>query len=251
MVLAVGCLDVTLGITFNSDGSGSLEFEVEVSQEFLYEVVESGEFDSGRDELELSREDACNLLMGRSLLRPPFVNVALSGVWFESKTGISADGASCRTIMRVAWAAEHADLIFEDVENGDGPIVRRVSPDGWRIELPMGDEVTEPIFTELDEVTIEVSATLPGNPVEHNADRVSSDCGSSTFSWDVDIAESRGHLVAESDGQDDCGGGGNPGPIVAVVLLGTLVVALGAVVVINRFRRRRANEPSQEMVDHT
>ena len=46
MVLATGCLDVTLRFTVDSDGSGAFEFDMDVSEEILQMTVAFGEFDS-------------------------------------------------------------------------------------------------------------------------------------------------------------------------------------------------------------
>ena len=62
-------------------------------------------------------------------------------------------------------------------------------------------------FAELLDFSFVVSATLPGQPVEHNADRADSGCSTSTFHWDVVLSDPRQRLMAESDGTDECGGG--------------------------------------------
>ena len=136
------------------------------------------------------------------------------------------------------------------MKNDGGPYIIRTESDGWRFELPfdlIGDEELEEDslgFGELLDMSFVVSATLPGNPVEHNADRVTSECDSSTFYWDVDIFNPPEWLSAQTDGLGDCDEGWGTGPTVAVVLLGVLVVLVGAAALVRRRRSVPSSEPS-------
>lgn len=255
MVLAAGCVSVMMDFTVNSDGSGSFEIEMSVSQEFLEMAAAFQERDA-----ELSAEETCQEMMqGEGAEGSPFEGFSLSGEGFEVEQEVVADGSSCSFSARAEWPADQADLVFALLGEDNGPMIERVGSKGWGFQLPLdlmddGDsEEFGAAFAEALDFSVVVSATLPGQPVEHNADRADSGCNTTTFHWDIDLVDPPERLMAEADGTDECGGGGGlgTGAIVAVILIGILVVAVGAVLVLRRSRQSSPDPLPDETVDNS
>ena len=111
----------------------------------------------------------------------------------ESET----DASACRTSMQVHWDAEAAERIVEELSaaaDADSSL-QHLPGGGWRFESEsaFGEEINgEGSFyvAMMEEQgvplpTMTLSVTLPGSPLQHNADRVSG----STFTWDIDILD--------------------------------------------------------------
>ena len=244
MVLAAGCIEISMGFSVDSDGGGSYELEMEISQEFLQMATAFSDLGSEQDDSEATAREVCEEMLADSDSEGfPLGETPLEakGVEFEVEE-ISA-GSDCGIRVRAAWPGDIADSVFASMREDEGPDFRRVGADGWSFAMPfeLGDEglVEDSGFGEMMDLSIEVSVALPGDPVEHNADRVSGGCNSSTFYWDIDVFDPPEFIAAESDGKGDCGGGWGAGPIVAVVILGVLAVALVAAALIILSRRRR------------
>jgi len=236
-----------MDISVNRDGSGSLEIDLEISQEFIQELMESDWF---RDSGELSTEGVCDQLF--SSLNPltvPFVNPTLDGVQFESQVGRADDGTGCRISWSVVWGSEHADHIFIIYTENDGPIVRRVGSDGWRFQVPLESENIDESDQHF-EGSLKVKAALPGKSVVNNADRVSSSCEYTTFYWEIGLYGPPDPLVAETDGTNDCDGGWGTGSVVAVVFLGVLAASGSAALLVHLSRRSRVKAAPKESADH-
>lgn len=240
-VLAAGCVSVTMDFTVNSDGSGSFEVEMSVARELLQMAAAFEEGDA-----EVSAEEVCQEMMqGEETEGSPFEDLSFGGAGFEVEEEIVVDDSSCGTRARAEWPAEQADLVFSYLGEDGGPMFERVGSSGWSFELPfefMGEEDPDEIgaaFAGVLDFSFVVSVTLPGQSVEHNADRADSGCNATTFFWDIDLVDPPNRLMAEADGADECGGigGWGTGAIVAVVLIGVLVVSVGAALVVRRSRQ--------------
>ena len=234
-----------MGFSVGSDGSGSYEVEMAVSQEFLQLATALSEPGSEQGDSEEAVREACDELLADSDFEGlPLGEISLEESGVEFEVDEFTDGSDCGIRMRAAWPGELADLVFTSLREDEGPDFQRVGADGWTFAMPLdlGDEglVGASGLGETIDISVEVNVTLPGNPVEHNADRVSGGCNSSTFFWDIDLFDPPTSLTAESDGKGDCGGGWGAGPIVAVVILGVLAVAMLAAALIIPSRRRRA-----------
>ena len=239
-----------MDIAINPDGSGSLELEIEISQEFIQGVMGSLESNPLIDTAEPTAEDACDqFFSSMGPLGIPFVNPTLSGIQLEWEMGETADGTHCRIFWRVEWGSEHADRIFITYLDNGGPIVKRVSPVGWRLEIPLESEDIDESDRHFEGST-RLTATLPGKSVAHNADRVSSSCRDSTFYWEVGLYGPPDPLIAETDGTDECKGGWGAGPVVAVVFLGVLATSMVAALLIRRSRRSRVQSGPWEPAGH-
>ena len=255
MFVAVGCVSVTMDFTIDSDGSGSFEVEMSVAEELLQMAAAFQEGDA-----EISAQEACQEMMqGEDAEGSPFEGLSFSGAGFEVEQEVIADDSRCGFRARAEWPAEQADLVYAFLAEDGGPLIEQVGSNGWRFELPfefMDDEESAELgagFVELMDFSFVVSVTMPGQPVEHNADRADSGCNTSTFRWDVDLIDPPQHLMAEADGTDECGGGGGlgTGAIVAVVLIGVLAVAVGAALVVRRSRQRSDDPSSDGTVDNS
>ena len=247
MVLAAGCLDAKMDFAVNSDGSGSVNLEASISQQ-LWEITTAfQEADS-----DLSDEDVCQEIWGGEIAgEPPFGGLSNVGAGLELDEQVFADDENCRYTARAAWSAAQSELAFGFFRADGGPIIERVGSNGWSFDLPF--ETGEVDFDELDfafaevmDISFVINATLPGSPVEHNADEVSTGCNTSTFSWDVDLFDPPVLLFAVTDGEGDCEEGWGAGPTVAVVLLGVLVVLVAAAAAIRRRRSDSVLEPSEQ-----
>ena len=246
MVLAVGCINISMDFAVNPDGSGSFEAELGVTHQFMQMAMAMEEGDS-----DLSVEEACHELWseentGGSSFQE---QLSFSEAGFEEAEEIVVDDTVCRYIARVDWSAERSEAAFALLREDEGPSFRRVGSNGWGFEIPFGDIADDELAVAgFVDFSFVINATLPGKPTENNANRVDIGCATSTFTWDyADFSDPPERLIAETDGSDDCGGFGT-GPIVAVVLLGGLVVVVGAALAINRSRRRRVESASQDSI---
>lgn len=249
MLLAAGCVKVALDIAVNPDGSGSYEAQVEVAQEFIQMAAAFQEGGS-----ESSAEEVCQEIMqGEDEDGSPFQVVPFSGTGANADQEVIADDSSCGMVVRAEWPAEEAGLAFAFLEEDGGPLIERIGSQGWKFEMPFeffdeGDaEEIDRSFAGLLDFSFVVSVALPGQPVGHNADSTRSGCDATTFKWDVDVTNPPDVLSAETDGKDDCGGGGwGTGPIVAVAMLGVVVVAIAAALLFGRSRRTGVEPDSVE-----
>ena len=232
-----------MDLTVNPDGSGSIDVELIISEAFLAMAAEGlGATDADPNSL----EDACQAMAEEDSAEETLLDaLSFASTDIQVDLEVVFEDSSCHVRQRLEWSATQSGAIFELMAEDDGPRLQRVGSDGWSFELPLGDrgvEDTEEFELGLPGafgISVVVEATLPGGPLEHNANSVRSECDATTFKWDIDILNPPDRLFAVADGQGDCGSGWGVGPIVAVVILGVVGAASGAAILISRSRRSR------------
>ena len=248
VVLATGCVKATMDFAVKSDGSGSFEVEMSIAQELLQMAAAFQEGD-----VQNSAEEVCQeILQGEDAEGSPLEGLSFGGAGFDVEQEIVVDDSSCGMRVRAGWPAEQAEQAYLYLGEDGGPTIERVGSQGWSFDMPFdfADEGDpggfDASFAGLLDFSLVISVTLPGQPVEHNADSASSECDATTFKWDIDITKPSDLLSAEADGKNECEGGSGwgAGPIVAVVILGVVVAALAAAVVMRRSSRRSFDQGS-------
>ncbi|WP_428114924.1 hypothetical protein [Candidatus Poriferisodalis sp.] len=126
---------------------------------------------------------------------------------------------------------------------GDGPQILQLD-DGWHFELsgsfmdqgPSDGEVAQLSSLGLAPPTDIISVTLPGEPVEHNADIAAG----STFSWEFNLTDPQSapeRLVAQTGPSS-----GGIGYVGIVVLIVAIVGVLAALVSLRKRRKTPQND---------
>ncbi|MGB1726727.1 MAG: hypothetical protein ACPHIW_01100 [Ilumatobacteraceae bacterium] len=218
-----GCLAVDYAITVHEDGSG----EVEASLGLDIGVL--GAFAGG----EIDRDEACEEFSAE----------------FDQGAGVIAEafdeGDICGVRISAGWtASDDAERALAGVLDDDSISLGRTGDGGWRMEFPFGDDVLgdatggddgmeEFARIFLSDASFVVSVTLPGSPVEHNADEVLG----STFTWDIDLFDPPDTLYAETGPVDS-----TSAVSVVVIVVSVLAVAglIAAFVITSRRGRSTA-----------
>lgn len=208
-VLTAGCVDTVVEIKINEDGSGSQRVDFTVQREFLeflggIAAEMAGEMGvEATDATEADLENACREML---TAENPLAGVSDAASRMDAAVESDTDASACRTSMQVHWDAEAAERIVEELSaaaNADSSL-QRLPGGGWRFEsdAAFGEEITgEGSFyvAMMEEQgvplpTMTLSITLPGSPLQHNADRVSG----STFTWDIDVLDPQPRIFAET-----------------------------------------------------
>ena len=186
-VLTVGCVDTVVEMTITEDGSGLQRVDFQVRREFLEflagiaaEMAEEMGVEA-TDLTEADFEDACREMFSAD---HPLAGVSdsasRSGATVESESDVS----ECRTSIEIHWHADAADSVLSEMFGyGEGTSLRRLRDGGWRFESDsaFGDEVSgEGHFyvammeeSGVSSPTMTLSITLPGTPLQYDADEVS------------------------------------------------------------------------------
>lgn len=221
MALAVsGCIAIDYGITVEEDGSGSVEASLGLDIGVLSAFAGD----------EIDREEAC----------------ADFSAEFDQPDGVTSEsfdeGDICGLRIRAVWdASDDAESSLAAVLDDDTISLGRTGDGGWRMEFPFGDDLLgdatggdegmdEFARLLLGDASFVVRLTLPGSPVDHNADEVSG----STFTWDVDLLDPPETLYAETGPADEASSAG----AVVIVLAVIAVVGLVAVFAVTSRRGR-------------
>jgi hypothetical protein len=209
-----GCIAIDYGITVEEDGSGSVEASLGLDIGVLSAFAGD----------EIDRDEAC----------------AEFSAEFEQPDGVTAEafdeGDICGVRIRAGWeASDDAESSLASVLDDDSITLGRTGDGGWRMEFPFGDDILgeatggdegldEFARLLLGDASFVVRLTLPGSPVDHNADEVSG----STFTWDVDLLNPPATLYAETAPGGGASAGGVVVIVVAVVAVGALLAAFVA-----------------------
>ncbi|WP_419921825.1 hypothetical protein [Candidatus Poriferisodalis sp.] len=230
-LVTAGCVKVDMDFVVNDDGSGSFSQKITFAEPTLELMVSSGQAGT--------REQACDSFIAESEANESPLDFSADGVDTSDLDSIvpvfdsvSSD-SECSTTQSFSWTAAQYGTLREVMAAGDGPQILQLD-DGWRFELsgsfmdqgPSDGEVAQLSSLGLDPPTAIISVTLPGEPVEHNADIAAG----STFSWEFDLTDPQSapeRLVAQT-GPSSGGIGyvGIVGLVVAVVLLLAALVSL-------------------------
>ena len=261
-VLTTGCFDAVVEIHIHDDGAGYQRVELQIHPEFLEFIASFGaglaeEFaEEGTDAPALDLEGACGEMLGAD---NPIAGLSDSARRSGATVESEVDTAACRTSMQVYWDAEAGETVVSEMFADDGATsLLRLPEGGWRFESTSaliaeesGDELDPAMLAELgvSAPTMRLSISLPGEPVEHNADQVSaslsgritlsgSDDGvpGSTFTWDFDVTGPAPTIYAETAPIEESSSLVWVLPVVLAVLV--VVAVLGWL--IWRARRREA-----------
>ena len=218
-----GCIAIDYGITVEEDGSGSVEASLGLDIGVLSAFAGD----------EIDREEAC----------------ADFSAEFDQPDGVTSEafdeGDICGLRVRASWdASDDAESSLAAVLDDDTISLGRTGDGGWRMEFPFGDDLLgeatggdegmdEFARLLLGDASFVVRLTLPGSPVDHNADEVSG----STFTWDVDLLDPPETLYAETGPAEGASAGG----VVVIVVAVLAVVGLLAVFVVTSRRGRSAS----------
>ena len=230
-LVTAGCVKVNVDFVVNDDGAGSFSQKVALADPVIELMIGTGQFET--------RAQACDSFIAESEANESPVDFSAAGVDTSDLDSIvpvfdtvSSD-SECSTTQSFSWTAAQYGTLREVMAAGDGPQIMQLD-DGWRFELgasfmdegPSDGEVAQLSSMGLDPPTVVISVTLPGEPVEHNADSADG----STFSWEFDLTDpqSAPELFFAQTGSSSGGIGyvGIVGLVVAVVLLLAALVSL-------------------------
>jgi hypothetical protein len=206
-VLLAGCrAEINVGMDVESSGAGTVAAEVGVDDELLSLIESSGgsiddlvgELPEGATALE-PREEGELTIYGftRAFTSPEELNTLLA----DGIQGIEAEGTELELVVEDGGATLTASIAIPDVTEQAGELG------------DLGGSLGEFISASF-------RAHLPGDVVEHNADRILDD---GTLVWDMPVTGGTVDVSARSES-----GGGFP--VVPVVIGIVLVVAGGAAI---------------------
>ena len=237
-LVAAGCVKVDMDFVVNDDGSGSFSQKITFAEPMIGLMVGSGQAGT--------RAQACDSFIEESAANDEIVDFSTAEVdtsdldsivpVFES---VNSD-SECSTTQGFSWSAAQHSTLREVMAEGDGPQITRLD-DGWRFELsasfmdegPSEDESSQLLSLGLDPPTVVISVTLPGEPLEHNADSATG----STFSWEFDLTDPQSapeRFFAQT--------GSSSGGIGYVGIVGIVVAIVLALAALVSLRKRRATQ---------
>ncbi|WP_420625089.1 hypothetical protein [Candidatus Poriferisodalis sp.] len=242
-LVAAGCVKVDMDFVVNDDGSGSFSQKITLAEPVIELMVGSGQAGT--------RAQACGSFIAESEANESIIDFSTAGVdtsdldsivsVFES---VNSD-SECSTTQGFSWSAAQYGVLREVMAVGEGPQILQLE-DGWRFELsssfmsqgPSEDESAQLFSLGLDPPTAVISVTLPGEPLEHNADSVAD----STFAWKFDLTDPQSApegFVA----QTTLSSGGIGPEAIAGIVVGAVVLLLAIVAML---RRRSVTSSPQE-----
>ena len=235
---ASACFHASFDLTIDDDGSGSMRGAIQIERTVTQLALDVNE------DIGLTFEDFCAVMevdtFGSDAPRRPSDSYV-----FESE--LVVDDAGCEATFASKWTADHENPEWTGLGPDGGPLLQR-SDGGWRFELSM-DVVREmfnldrnaDLFTlVVDQPTLTVSVTLPGEVQEHNADARDG----STFRWHVVMSDIENMPDTLYAGAAPSGGSGAAilvGVVLAVVVAVLLIIAIAVLV---RRRLTRAAHPT-------
>ena len=233
-VLATACLDLQMDFVVHDDGSGSLYVTVRIDAAMV-ELAAPGEGGSAEDfcqqVVEEAGEEAGVVETGD--LGPDVLDSSIEAV---------VENGDCVVTTTSAWGAGDSETVLDSLAEDDGPRIRRLDEGGWRFDWGL-DSVEEEFASDglagiatmgLDLPTLTVAVTLPGEPVEHNAQSVHQ----STYTWVLDTADPSGS--PETLYVETAASGGGLGPAAIGGIVAGIVLALAALVTLRNHQQAKA-----------
>lgn len=224
LLTLTGCLQADMGITLNDDESGEFRIRTVINREQFAEIeemfggmMETGESVAPQDPCEemLAEDMSTDELPPGAVVEPiddgewcgalatiPFADLdefaELSAEFSESSEDDDSMGLGAPSIVKTdgGYRFEVTGLALSDEEAGLGE------------DAGMG-ELTEMFERLLADMRISYDVTLPGNPIEHNADAVAGN----RFQWTLEWGDTRTELFAET-GPGEPDGGSDTGELV-------------------------------------
>lgn len=213
-VALTGCMKMDMGVTVHEDGSAEMDAIFGFSRETI-QAMGLTEEEFQQDLIEDSTSD--DLPAGAEMETEPYSDDNFVGAHLKV-TGIS----------------------YEDLRDSseDMPIFVEKDGDAWTFRLPLGSEGDDGGETEAlnalgsqagSQMDVRISATLPGEPVEHNGTRVDG----STVIWE--ISQETGEFT-----ETELHGRWEPASFPIVPIAATLLaaaVAIGLIVFASKARK--------------
>ena len=230
VVVATGCIRLDLAVTVDADGTGTLEMDAAISDsfaEFAEVFLEDGPADTCGEFFEDS--DLPSGALAHPYSEDGWCGVRATGQFTDfDLSALEEDGEMPFRL----WSED--ELVYFEMDISD-----LSSGDDEEMSFEEIMTIAKVLDLEIAEPEITIEATLPGAPLDHNADSTSG----STFRWDVDLAggESRTSLSASADMSAATPTDG--GPWVLIIVIGAALVLL-LVVGFAVMRRRRAGTAS-------
>ncbi len=217
------------------DGSGSVTMTMRVD-ESVAELAALGDVGSLEDFCRQAAEEAG---LDESL------GFDITGV--EQTSDSAIENGTCIVTTVVTWTADESDAVLAEMtgEGGDG--LSRLDNGGWRFQLDMGelagdvgeDDLSQIAALGFDAPTVTISVTLPGDPVEHNAQSANR----SVYTWEIGfdaLAELPPSLYVETAPSE-----GGLGPAAIGGIVAGIVMVLAALVTLRRHQEAKAAAASE------
>ena len=234
VVVATGCIRLDLAVTVDADGTGTLEMDAAISDS-LAELAEAFSDEPAGTCEELLEES--DMPSGASLIwssAHPYSEEGWCGVRVAGQFtdfDLSAFEEDGKEMPFRLWSED--ELVYFEMDISD------LSLDDEEMSFDEMMTFAKVLGLEIAEPEITIEATLPGAPLDHNADSTSG----STFRWDVDLAggESRTSLSASAD--MSAATSADSGPWVPIIVIGA-TLALLLLISFAVMRRRRTGTAS-------
>lgn len=238
-ILATACFDVEMDFVVREDGSGSVTMTMRIDESVL-ELAALG--DGGDPEV------FC-LMAAEEAGLDESLGFDITGVDQTSESAI--ENGTCVVTTIVTWTSDEAEAVLAEMTGPGGDGLHRLDNGGWRFELDMGTFAEEAEAEEMSQVaglgfdapTLTISVTLPGDPVEHNADSANR----SKYTWEISFGaldELPSSLYVET-----APSGGGLGPAAIGGIIAGIVLALAALVTLRKHQEAKAaaaGEPADD-----
>jgi hypothetical protein len=234
----VGCIRAEVSIKVNDDGSGEVSVLAAFDEEAFASLAEDFGDGSTTEVPSFNDLDESDLPEGASVEaydEDGFTGARVT-IPFEASDDIAATINEILSNSGGDGFIGGTDSTFEDFS-------LRHEGEGWRFEataaplndaadgedaLGLGGAIFDVLF---DDASFEIKIELPGDVIEHNADRIDGD----TLVWELGLADAEPRQLMALTGADD-GGGFNL--VVAIVVLGLIgVVVVGVLWFLAQTRR--------------
>ncbi len=237
-LVAAGCVKVNVDFAVNDDGSGSFSQKIALAEPVIELMAGTGQFET--------RAQACDSFIAESEANESALDFSTAGIDTSDLDSIVLvfenvnSDSECSTTQVFSWSAAQYSALREVMTVGDGPQIMQLD-DGWRFELsssimsqgPSEDESAQLFSLGLDPPTAVISVTLPGEPLEHNADSAAG----STFTWEFDLTDPQS-APETFFAQTGLSSGGFGPEAIAGIIVGAVVLLLALVALL---RRRSGN----------
>lgn len=230
MLLLSGCIRAEISIKVNEDGSGEVSILAAFDREAFEELAEdfgdgaTSEFPSFND------LDDTNLPEGARV--EEYEEDGFTGARVTIPFGAGDDIASA--VSEILSESGGDGLVGGTDSTFDDFTLRREG-EGWRFDAtaaPLNDAgdgedalgLGGPIFDLLfEDASFEIKLELPGDVIEHNADRIDGD----TLVWELSFTDDEPRQLMALTGED---GGGGFNLVLAIVVLGSIALVVAGVV---------------------
>lgn len=230
-LLLSGCIRAEISIKVNEDGSGEVSVLAAFDQEAFEDLAEDFGDGATTEVPSFSDLDESNLPPGARV--EEYDEDGFTGARVTIPFGAGDDIA--RTVSEILADSGGDGLVGGNDSTFEDFSLRREG-EGWRLDAiaaPLNDAADGedalglggPIFDLLfEDASFEIKVELPGDVIEHNADRIEGD----TLVWELSFTDDEPRELMALTGADSGGGGFNL--VLAIVVLGLIAVVVAGVV---------------------